>query len=259
MEEDTSFFLMPEWIRYACFIRCMYTLLMKYGRGRCRYGFSPKARFTASCLFAFNGWLMLWGQHYYFGMACVYLIILLWLVERMLAAYRKISRMECHYLSVGLVVALIFIYSVYFGYMIVVFSSVYTIMRMLYLGYGDEKRILASLWRELWPVIVTVLLGMLCASVMIIPYADIVLNVSTRLEGSFIERMKQYVAALYGGDYYMTLAGRMISNNTFGILALDQKYYELPQLSFSTLSLIVILQEIQWCRIILRSACTAQL
>lgn len=206
------------------------------------YGFSPKARFTASCLFAFNGWLMLWGQHYYFGMACVYLIILLWLVERMLAAYRKISRMEWHYLSVGLVVALIFIYSVYFGYMIVVFSSVYTIMRMLYLGYGDEKRILASLWRELWPVIVTVLLGMLCASVMIIPYADIVLNVSTRLEGSFIERMKQYVAALYSGDYYMTLAGRMISNNTFGILALDQKYYELPQLSFSTLSLIVVPQ-----------------
>ncbi|MDD6797573.1 MAG: YfhO family protein [Clostridia bacterium] len=208
------------------------------------YGFSLKSRFTASCLFAFNGWLMLWGQHYYFGMACVYLIILLWLVERLLAAYRKKCSMEWHYLSVGLAVALIFIYSVYFGYMIVVFSSFYTIMRMLYLGYEDEKCILPSLWCELWPVIVTVLLGILCASVMIIPYADIVLNVSTRVKGSFIERIGQYVAALYSKDYYMTLVGRMVSNNTFGILALDQKYYELPQLSFSTLSLIVLPQVI---------------
>lgn len=39
------------------------------------YGFSHKARFTASCIFAFNGWLMLWGQHYYFGMAVVLSLI----------------------------------------------------------------------------------------------------------------------------------------------------------------------------------------
>lgn len=239
------------------------------------YGFSHKARFTASCIFAFNGWLMLWGQHYYFGMAVVYLIILLWNIERLLRAYRSQmsdggadSRTFCYgrramakyYFAVGLTVTLIFLYSVYFGYMIAVFASVYTILRMLYLGSQNEASAAdngirqshlaaAALWRELWPVMVTVVIGMLCASVMIIPYADIVLNVSTRVGGSFFERMGRYAAALYSGDYYKTLAGRMISNNIFGITALDQKYYEFPQLAFSAVSLLVIPQTV-WFGII---------
>lgn len=210
------------------------------------YKFSLKARFTASCLFGFNSWLMLWGQHYYFGMACVYLILLLYAVEKMLYAYRQNCGVHVHYAVVGIITALIFMYSVYFGYMIVIFTSVYTIMRMLYLGYGDEnagtKTLLHGLWHELWPVTVSVILGMVCAGVMIIPYADIVLNVSTRVEGSFLERIGRYAAALYDGGYYKTLAGRAVSNNMFGILALDQKYYEFPQLAFSTFNLLVIPQ-----------------
>lgn len=220
------------------------------------YGFSPKSRFTAACLFSFNGWLMLWGQHYYFGMACVYLIILLWTIERLLCAYRLKYNMTKYHLAVGIIVAFIFIYSVYFGYMIVISAAVYTILRMLYLGYEENEDkalkksyICLKLWRELWLVMVTVVIGILCASVMIIPYADIVLNVSTRVEGSFFDRMGKYAAALYGGDYYKVLIGRTISNNIFGITALDQKYYEFPQLAFSSVSLLVIPQAI-WFGII---------
>ena len=71
------------------------------------YGASVRARFIASCLFAFNGWIMLWGQHYYFGMACVYLILLLLLVEKLIAAYQEQRAMKRYYLAVGITVALL--------------------------------------------------------------------------------------------------------------------------------------------------------
>ena len=207
------------------------------------YGASVRARFIASCLFAFNGWIMLWGQHYYFGMACVYLILLLLLVEKLIAAYQEQRAMKRYYLAVGITVALIFIYSVYFGYMIAIFTSVYTILRMMYV---DGVK---TLWHRLWPVIVTVVLGMLCAACMIVPYADIVLNVSTRVEGSLWHRLSQYLSLTYGMNYYKVLAGRIISDNTFGILGIDQKYYEFPQLSFSVLGAIVLPQAV-WYGII---------
>lgn len=127
--------------------------------------------------------------------------------------------------------------------MIAIFTSVYTILRMIYV---DGVK---TLWHRLWPVIVTVVLGMLCAACMIVPYADIVLNVSTRVEGSLWHRLSQYLSLTYGMNYYKVLAGRIISDNTFGILGIDQKYYEFPQLSFSVLGAIVLPQAV-WYGII---------
>ena len=54
------------------------------------FNFREDAKLISSFLYAFNGYLMVWGQHYMMGSVLVFLPLLLWAIERTIRNARRL-------------------------------------------------------------------------------------------------------------------------------------------------------------------------
>ena len=87
---------------------------------------SEKAACVGGYLYAFNGYLMLWGQHYLLGTICVYQIIILIFLEKLL------REVKVKYIAgLGVAVAASTLYSYYNTYMALAFAAIYCVLRLI--------------------------------------------------------------------------------------------------------------------------------
>ncbi len=200
------------------------------------FSYNWKIKSIIAWTYGFNGFLMLWGQHYYFGAAVMYVVILLYVVER----YLKIQNAK-NLVIVALVMAAIMIYSCYFGYMMVLFGAIYSLVRIAFMNTSGKLKDYCML---LWPLVISVIIGILISGIVLLPFVDLTVNVSDRMETnlSFIGKIKRAITETFDKEYYFFLASRLVTNNMTGITGMDQEYYELPELSFSMMNLIILPQ-----------------
>lgn len=135
----------------------------------------PLSRVLGSSLFAFCGFLMLWGQHYWLGTVLVMTVALLVALESLMRHWR-VSR----FLSVMAMTALCVLMSTYSGFMIMLFAAVYALLRVI---ATSQEGGLAPIARRYLELAVPVVCGLLVSMVTVIPYASLLLGESSRVAG----------------------------------------------------------------------------
>lgn len=196
------------------------------------FKFSPFSKVVVSYIFAFNGFTLLWGQHYFFGTACLNTIFVLFAIEKALKDKR-------FYLLVVFATFFVMCNSYYFAYMSLIFAAVYSLFRLAYMYKIKEiKKIIAILFSLLGSVV----LGAVMSAFIFIPSIVNVLENSTRFitNASLIERV--LFAVPYDKNMYATIISRLFSNNLIGahdyMGALN--YYEAPQFFFTSFILFFL-------------------
>jgi uncharacterized membrane protein YfhO len=192
-----------------------------------------------SILFAFNGFIMLWGQHYQFATYMVYFSLLLYSTELF------VSQKRFGLLIVSLVFCSL---SLYLFYQIMIIISIYFIFRLFYNGFSltdSIKRILGYYG--------LVVLSFMLVFFIHLPAINSLIN-SPRIN---LSAEKLNVVSTFSDiqsiRFYITALGRFFANdltggahNFFGwtenFNIYQGNYYESPQLYSGLLSLLLIPQ-----------------
>lgn len=202
------------------------------------FSFSKKARFLASYLYAFSGFLAVWGQHYQFSIITVYLPLFLYLLEKALRRKRFAP-------SLAVISACVAVNSYYTGYMILLTAGFYLILRVFFMETSGLRERISLFFRSA----ASMLLGVGISLVTLLPNLLMVSGVSSRLESgaSLWERLLGGLSP-YSASYYETLGKRFFSSNLEGIgneplpYTGYSNYYEAPNVFFSTLLVILAFQ-----------------
>ena len=199
----------------------------------------------ASYICAFNGYMILYAQHYVHSDFCFYLLVILILIEKI----KKSRRSTLVHIYFALCCAILFCASIYIGYMIGLFVGIYTIFRMLQ-EYQKNEIMLAI--RNLFRMLVFAVLGVMLAMPVIIPVANELLFNSTRITGDdtgVLTKIKTFLVTPYPVSAYKTIFLRMLSNNLestgnnfFGVTGNSvNDYYASPTLYFSVFIIVFII------------------
>ncbi len=178
-------------------------------------------------LYALNGYVFLWGQHYFLGTASFFIILVLWAIENYL--YKKCRGGR---IVLAVSIAWVLIFSYYIAYMIIIVCAIYFLFR-----YFSEARASADISRKAADVAKTVFLvlcGGLISCTIMLPAINYVSSVPSRLDGAKQSILPRLVASFTSSFMYESIStklGRLISNNTlYGV-----NYYEAPILFCSVL------------------------
>lgn len=221
-----------------------------------RYCETPLARIIGSLCYAFSGFLMLWGQHYWIGAASVLFPLVLILLERLRESWNA-SR----FVSVAAVVAVCLGSSPYTGFMTLLCAAVYMLLRLVH--FADEGHILRSVVLGTARLLIPVLCGCLVACVTLVPYATYLFGETARLstpeETSLLVRAAGYasefvplrwipaIVSRFLGDGLITSggsypAGLIPSTGSFP----NVNCYEFVSLGFGALSVVLLAQFAHW-------------
>ena len=192
---------------------------------------SERSKLFAAYIYGLNGFLMVWGQHYQFGIITVYLPLLLLFAER---TFRRKRFRVC----LPLIVFLTVIDSTYLAYMSCLTTGVYLIFRVL---LATELPVKERLIRFL-KTCLGMLLGVLMGLCVLLPTAYVIFRVSSRLESelSLGQRLLQGFVPM-DGETYLTMLYRFFSANLLnknGDYAGNNNYYEDPSL-FASIFLVI--------------------
>lgn len=193
-----------------------------------------KTRVIAAYLYGFNGYLLVWGQHYQFGLYVILLPFLLLLVERALKK-RKFS------FSLALAVSFTVLASVYMSYMTLLTVGIYLLIRLLSMDGPVKSRA-----RLFFQNCGSILLGIGMIMAVFLPSAFYIMNISSRLDNSgsiltrFLENLTPYSPRFYETAFYRLFSSNLcgISENYTGVI----NYYEAPVLFVSVLFVILFVQ-----------------
>ncbi len=184
-----------------------------------------------SFLFAFNGYLMLWGQHYFFSSSVVFLPLLLLALERFMS--------EGKWLLLLSTKALLLL-NIYFFYQIFIFVITYYLFRF-YFDYGFDMKFFL---RTTGKFIIIFFLAVGLVAVFIFPeYHLLKSSPRTSTEGIMSIFRMQFLFNSY--DYYFSIFSRLFSNNLQGIGSSYigfLNYYESMQLYCGLLFLVTFPQ-----------------
>ncbi len=180
----------------------------------------------AAFLYAFSGFMMLWGQHYMFASAPIYLMALLILAEKMLRE-GKIS----HVIGLAIMVALSLIFGYYMAYMMLAFLTIYVIFRM----FHPENNCRIGFVRYA----IALALGFLLSTPIFLSEVHYITSSSNRLDQStgILSRIAGQLTSTLTINQFGEILSRFLSNNLLGQDAVDgwQNYYEMPQLVLTCL------------------------
>ncbi len=200
------------------------------------FSFTERAKLPAAFMYAFNGYLTVWGQHYGLGMAVVMLPLVLMYIERTLRKRR---------FSIGLCVvcAVTLLGGFYQGYMCMLGCGLYTCMRIL---MWEGERIAQRL-RTLFLIAGNMLLGVLMAAFRIFASAAAQLGSSARLSSDLSVWQRIFGGRLlWGSAELKAVLYGFFSSNIYGngedVYLGPRNYYEDAQLFFSTLFIILAFQ-----------------
>ena len=205
-----------------------------------QFSFSPRAKLAASYAYGFSGFLLVWGQHYQFGTAVIYLPLLLIFCEKFIQ--KKKGR--------GFFPVMVFlcgIYSVYFTYMCLAATGLYLLFRILMV----DDLTLAQRVRRFLLGCGEILLGVGMSLVVFLPMAEVLLNVSSRLDSQgtgFLQWLQQCFTPYHTKVYDSMIKHLFSSNlqNGFGLAKGPQSYamnyYEDPIFFCSVLAVFLSVQ-----------------
>jgi|GEM_PF-828955 uncharacterized membrane protein YfhO len=169
---------------------------------------APLSRVLGGSLFAFGGWMVLWGQHYWLGAVYV-LSALLALVVELLMERRSAPR----FLGVMLVTAASVLMGVYSGYMVLLFGVAYTLIRAGHVSRQAGTGYLRMVGRVALPVVC----GLLASCVLLVPYALLILGDSSRVTGaggmSFSQRFVRYLTGFVPLQWIPLILSRILGNS----------------------------------------------
>ncbi len=195
------------------------------------FSFSEPVKLLTGVMYTFSGFMLVWGQHYQFGIVPVLVPLELLMAERFLRNRRR-------WIGLVLMTFLLVMNSMYVAYMTLLMSGSYVIGRSIL----RHSRLREGV-REVLQSAGAMILGVCLAGCSLIPSAMAISTVSDRLEQKtslfhrlFLERFPR--------EYFVTLAGRTFSTTARGINRFDGylNYYEAPCLFFSTLFIFLALQ-----------------
>ena len=196
------------------------------------FDFDETAKLMTSYMYAFSGYMIIWGQHYQFGASAVFLPLELLFAERCLCCGRK-------WKALTLMSFLLALSSMYMGYMALLATAVYVILRIVMKeGISAYQRFLLLVRAAF-----AAALGAAMAMVTIIPSVIAIFGVSERMESEFPVWMRLF-PHLFPFYYYLTLFCRMFSTTMLNIGQFMgyANYYEGPCLYFSILFIPVLFQ-----------------
>ncbi|MDO4649053.1 MAG: YfhO family protein [Eubacteriales bacterium] len=205
------------------------------------FSLSRPAKFAAAFAYGLNGYLLVWGQHYQFGMVTVYFPLMLLACEKYLQGKKSGKLFPVTVFLCG-------IYSVYFSFMALSGVGVYLLIRSLMLeDVSGKERV-----KKFFAGCLQILLGLAMAMVIFLPMAECILGVSGRVGGSdggILQRMMDSIRKFPYAKYFQSLLLRMYSSTlqTTGDLADSwfenlYNYYEDPVVFAGTLSVFLNLQ-----------------
>ena len=190
---------------------------------------SAPVKITAAYVFAFNGFIMLWGQHYFFATACATTCFLFYAVEKCLVSKKGYLLFTC-------AVFFCAFNSYYYAYMMLLVTAVYALFRLLATHTLKDSK---KFFLKIAVLFGAVVLGVGMAACLFLPSVNMVVSTSARLsdEMSLVEKLLSYLK--YGSYDKATVEGilvRFFSNNLYG--AKDYtgplNYYEMPQWFFTS-------------------------
>ena len=193
---------------------------------------------VASYIFSFNGYMVLYAQHYVHSQFCFYLLIMLLIIEELISS-EKVGKYHFYF---SLWCALLFSGSVYIGYMIGLFSGVYVIFRIIQLNYKlDSKTIIL---KKIGSLLFFASMGIMLAMPFLLPVIYELLFSSDRISRSDMgmwDKIVNFTSVPYPKEALKTIILRLFSNNlegagndfigATGTSAND--YYSAPTLFFS--------------------------
>lgn len=196
------------------------------------FDFDETAKLMTSYMYAFSGYMVIWGQHYQFGASAVFLPLELLAAERCLRCSRK-------WKALTLMSFLLAISSMYMGYMALIATGIYVVLRLIIHEGRTVRQRLGALIR----VAAAAALGAAMAMVTIIPTVRAIFGVSERMESEFSVWMRLF-PHIFPFYYYLTLFCRMFSTTMLNIGEFMgyANYYEGPCLYFSALFIPVLFQ-----------------
>ena len=205
-----------------------------------QFSFSVLSKMITSYAYALNGFLLVWGQHYQFGTVVIYFPLMLLFCE-------KFIRKKKGKALFPVMVFLCGIYSVYFTYMCLAATGMYLMFRILMLdGLTWKERVQRFLLG-----CAEMILGVGMSLVVFLPMAEVLLNVSSRLDSDgtgFFDFLCRCFTP-YSRSVYLSMLKRMFSSNLqngYGLAKGPQQYvmnyYEDPVLFCSTLAVFLNVQ-----------------
>ena len=205
-----------------------------------QFSFSVLSRMITSYAYALNGFLLVWGQHYQFGTVVIYFPLMLLFCEKFIQKKKGKALFPVMVFLCG-------IYSVYFTYMCLAATGLYLLFRILMLdGLTWKERMQRFLLG-----CAEMIMGVGMSLVVFLPMAEVLLNVSSRLESDgtgLLDFLRQCFTP-YSRKFYLSMLKRMFSSNLqngYGLAKGPQQYvmnyYEDPVLFCSTLAVFLNVQ-----------------
>ena len=199
------------------------------------FEFSEKSKLIATVIYAFNSYMMVWGQHYALGSSVVYFPAVLIFAERVVRR-KKFSVGLC------LVCCIAMLSSFYQGYMCMFGGGAYVCVRILM----QEKEPIKERGKAFFLAAGTMVLGVLMSAWRFFPSAAAQVGSSERMVSQVPLLQRLFKPQLWSIAINKTIIYRLFSsciqgngNETYVGM---KNFYEDPNLFFSTLFIILLLQ-----------------
>lgn len=195
----------------------------------------PQVRVIASVLYAFNGFLMVWGQHFFFASWTIFLPLLLLAIERFFREGRwGLLCLVCGGLATSIAIF----------YQVVIFCAFYVLFRCLWDASLHQRD---ARFGKLPALAGVVALGVALTALLWLPQYHL-LSTSPRISASFFARLQEWGARAFEQGppaYYISALNRLFSNNLEGVGSVFKgffNYYEAIALYGGLLPLLVLPQ-----------------
>lgn len=213
-----------------------------------------KSKAIASYIAAFSGYMTLYAQHYVHSEFAIYIFITLILVEEIL----RQDKFSVSNVWLAIDCALLFICTVYLGYMIGLFTGVYTIFRLM---QKYTKTQIKVVFVKLGQILGAAITGVIIAMPFVLAVVNELLFNSDRVNsgnGGLLSSVISLLTIPYHKEAFVTIFFRLLSSNLQGAgndfwgqtdsYACD--YYAAPELFFSVfiLSFGVVYFATLWSR-----------
>lgn len=163
----------------------------------------PLARVVGSLLYAFCGFMVMFGQHYWLGSAFPLFTLVMLLFELYLERV-SVLRFVLLALSVGLLMA----WSPYIAFMVLMFAVFYLLLRI---PSTLERPSVGSYMATIAHLVVPVACGLLLSGAIFVPYASFLLGETSRTASglSLTDKLRAY-ATLDPVDWFPAILSRLV-------------------------------------------------
>ena len=221
-----------------------------------RYCETPLGRIVGASCFAFGGFLMLWGQHYWLG--SVYAVFAVTILQFECLMERWSAPRFC---CVALASALSVGWSAYCGFMSLLGAALYCLLRLIHAAEGERKAL--QVVRGTIRLCIPVLCGVLLSGAALVPYASYLLGETSRVAadaGSSVTQLAgEYLLSFVPLRWIPMILSRLLGSGLISsgapippeLVPPTEHFsyvncYELVVLGFGSLALILLFQFFHW-------------